>query len=131
MNQFRQEVTEYVNSNSIPPSRIYTMDETGLWNGSVVSRTYVNPETMDSGVVSKGNHRRDTGVVAISADGRVHPYFIPHSLQKSKKFETKIGNCEFFSSAIFKLKPIYYSRYTTPFHKMKNSLKLAITTAYI
>ena len=81
MNQFRQEVTEYVNSNDIPPSRIYTMDETGLWNGSVVSRTYVNPETMDSGVVSEGNHRRDTGVVAISADGRVYPYFIPHSPQ--------------------------------------------------
>ena len=85
MSQFRQEVNEYVNSNNIPSSRIYTMDETGLWNGSVVPRTYVNPETMDSGVVSDGNHRRDTGVVAISADGRVLPYFIPHTPQKSKK----------------------------------------------
>ena len=61
------------------------MDETGLWNGSVVSRTYVNPETKNSGIVSEGNHCRDNGVVAISADRYVHPYFIPHSPQKSKK----------------------------------------------
>ena len=61
------------------------MDETGLWNGSVSQRTYVNPSTMDSGVVSPGDHKRDTGVVALSADGTVHPYFISHSPQKTKK----------------------------------------------
>ena len=79
MNQFRQEVTEDVNSNSIPPSRIYTMDETGLWNGSVFSRTYVNPETMDPGVVSEGNHHRDTGVVAISVDSCAQLFHPPFS----------------------------------------------------
>ncbi|KAH0791914.1 IS630 family transposase [Histomonas meleagridis] len=62
------------------------MDETGLWNGSVSQRTYVNPSTMDSvGVVSPGDHKRDTGVVALSADGTIHPYFISHSPQKTKK----------------------------------------------
>ena len=60
------------------------MDETGLWNGSVAPRTYVDPETMDSGVVSMGNYRRDTGVVSISADGMVDPYFIEHSPQRTK-----------------------------------------------
>ena len=84
MNQFRNEVTQYVRDHNVPPSRIFTMDETGLWNGSVASRTYVNPETMDAGVVSEGNHRRDTGVVAISADGSVDPFFIPHSPQRSR-----------------------------------------------
>ena len=81
---FRREVTSYVKENNIPPSRIFTMDETGLWNGSVAPRTYVDPETMDASVVSVGNHRRDTGVVSIAADGRVDPYFIEHSPQRSK-----------------------------------------------
>ena len=40
---------------------------------------------MDSGVVSKGNHQRNTRVVSISASGCVHPYFIEHSPQKTKK----------------------------------------------
>ncbi|KAH0801952.1 uncharacterized protein GO595_005250 [Histomonas meleagridis] len=61
------------------------MDETELWNGSVSQRSYVNPFTMDSGVVSAGDHERDTGVVALSADGTIHPYFISHSPQKTKK----------------------------------------------
>ena len=82
MNHFRMEVTHYVN---IPPSRVHTLDETELWNGSVDPKTYVNPETMDSGVVSKGNHRRNHGVVFISASGCVHPYFIEHSPQKTQK----------------------------------------------
>ena len=83
--EFRIEVTSYVSSNNIPPSRIFTMDETGLWNGSVSPRTYVDQETMDAGVVSNGNHRRDTGVVSVSADGKVNPYFIEHLPQKTKK----------------------------------------------
>ena len=85
MNQFRSEVTQYVNEHNIPPSRVHTMDETGLWNGSVAPRTYVNPDTINSGVVSEGNHRRDTGVVSISASGCVHPFFIEHSPQKTQK----------------------------------------------
>ena len=84
MKEFRSEVSNFVSANGIPPSRIFTMDETGLWNGSVSPRTYVDPETMDSGVVSMGNHWRDTGVVSISADGTVHPYFIEHSPEKTK-----------------------------------------------
>ena len=84
VNDFRSEVSNFASSNSIPPSRIFTMDETELWNGSVAPRTYVNPSTMDSGIVSPGNHKRDTGVVALSADGVAHPYFIPHSPQKTK-----------------------------------------------
>ncbi|KAH0792574.1 hypothetical protein GPJ56_003559 [Histomonas meleagridis] len=82
---FRETVTGYVNSYNILESRIFMMDETGLWNGSVASRTYVDPESMDSGVVSEGNHRRDTGVVAISASGTINPYFIRHTPQLTKK----------------------------------------------
>ena len=86
---FREEVSSYVSTNNIPSSRIFTMDETGLWNGSVSPRTYVDPSTMDVGVVSLGNHRRDTGVVAISASGVVHPHFISHSPQKTRIIEGK------------------------------------------
>ena len=81
---FRSQVQSYVQTNNIPQSRIFTMDETGLWNGSVATRTFVDPSTMDSSVVSPGDHRRDTGVVALSADGEVHPYFIPHTPQRTQ-----------------------------------------------
>ena len=82
--QFQNEVNQYVSSNNIPLNRIHAMDETGLWNGSVALRTYCDPSTMDSGVLADGNHRRDTGVVAISDDGSIDPFFIHHLPQKTQ-----------------------------------------------
>ena len=67
------EVTHYVKEHNIPPSRVHNMDETGLDHGSMAPRKYMNPETIDSGVVSIGNHQHDTGVFLISASGCVHP----------------------------------------------------------
>ena len=82
--EFRNEVNQYVSNNNIPLNHIHVMDETGLWNGSVVQRTYCDPSTMDSGVLGKGDHRRDTGVVAISADGSVNSFFIKHVPQRTQ-----------------------------------------------
>ena len=84
VSRFRNEVTEYVDQNNVPTSCIHVMDETGLWNGSVVSRTYCDPSTMDSGVLGNGDHKRDTGVVAISGSGSIDPFFIHHSPQRTK-----------------------------------------------
>lgn len=81
--KFRTEVMAYVKNNNIPVDRIYAMDETGLWNGSVVSRTYCDPTTLDSSVLAEGDHKRDTGVVAISASGEVFPHFIYHLPQRT------------------------------------------------
>jgi hypothetical protein len=67
----------------IPKYRVWTMDETGLWNGSVLPRTYVDPETRDSSVEDIGDHRRDTAVVALSWEGRVFPWFIHHVPQRT------------------------------------------------
>jgi hypothetical protein len=64
---------------------VWTMDETGLWNGGVVPRTYVDPETGDNSVLSIGDHRRDTGVVALSWVGGVLPWFIKHIQQQTAK----------------------------------------------
>jgi hypothetical protein len=61
------------------------MDETGLWNGSVLSRTYVDPATGDASVESPGDHLRDTGLVALSRKGQVFPWFFRHVPQKSVK----------------------------------------------
>lgn len=86
---FRDEVMQYVNEHNIPPSMIYAMDETGLWNGAVAPKTYCDPSTMDSSVISEGDHKRDTGVVAVSASGCVNPYFISHVPQRTRTINGK------------------------------------------
>ena len=65
-------------------SRLHPWNETGLWNGAVVSRTYCDPSTMDSEVLAIGDHKQDTAVVAISASGLIGPFFIHHSPQRAK-----------------------------------------------
>jgi transposase len=80
---FREYVCRYILEMQIPKSRVWTMDETGLWNGSVLPRTYVDPETRDSSVEFIGDHRRDTGVVALSWEGLVFPWFIHHVPQRT------------------------------------------------
>jgi hypothetical protein len=88
---FRQQVNAYISTNSIPQSRVWVMDETGLWNGSVVARTYVDPETLDPSVLELGDRRRDTGVAALSLEGDVFAWFIRHVPEKTKKVNrTKI-----------------------------------------
>jgi transposase len=82
---FRSDVYKYMDQHSIPKSRVWVMDETGLWNGSVLPRTYVDPQTRDASVESIGDHQRDTGVVALSWEGRVFPWFIRHVNQQTRK----------------------------------------------
>ena len=81
---FRKQVESYIEQNQIPASNVFMMDETGLWNGNVCLKTYVDPETMDNGVIQCSKNQRDTGVVAISATGVVFPQFIRHTPQKTK-----------------------------------------------
>jgi hypothetical protein len=82
---FQADVTRYANDNNIPKSRIYVMDEVGIWSGSVSPRTYVDPATQDNGVVSEGQNRRDTGIVALSASGSVESTFLQHIPQRTRK----------------------------------------------
>ena len=87
---FRVEGFEYIKDNSIPTSRVWVMDETGLWTGSVAPRTYVNPATNDSGVLMLGDHRRDTGVVALCADGSIDWWFLEHIPQQPRKINGSV-----------------------------------------
>jgi hypothetical protein len=82
---FRLEVSQFILQNLIPKSRVWTMDETGLWTGSVLPHTYVDPATRDASVLDIGDHRRDTGVVALSMEGKVLPWFIRHVPQRTSK----------------------------------------------
>jgi hypothetical protein len=83
--EFQESVMQYVQENQIQKENIYVMDETGLWTGSVALRTYVNPQTHDVGVEQKGDHRRDTGIVTLSATGKVDSVFLPHQPQRTRK----------------------------------------------
>ena len=65
---FQQMVIAYLKANSVTIHHFHIMDETGLWTGSVAPRTYVNPATRDPGVIQPGDHRRDTGIVTLTAD---------------------------------------------------------------
>ena len=71
-----ERVESYIKEKRIPSSNVFMMDETGLWNGSVSLRTYVDPETCDASIIKNCRKERDTGVVAISASGVVFPYFL-------------------------------------------------------
>ena len=81
---FIKHVEEYIIQNQIPSSNVFAMDETGLWNGNVCLRTYVDPETQDSSVISDCVKKRDTGIVAISADGIIYSEFIKHKREKTR-----------------------------------------------
>lgn len=82
--EFRQNVESYILQNHIPAANVFMMDETGLWNGNVCLKTYVDPETMDNGIIQCSKSQRDTGVVAISATGVVFSMFIKHIPQKTR-----------------------------------------------
>ena len=81
---FILKVEHYIHQNNIPSANVFMMDETGLWNGNVCLRTYVDPDTLDNGVIQCSKNQRDTGVVAISATGIVYSEFIKHVPQKTK-----------------------------------------------
>ena len=82
---FRTRVQQYMREHQVPPSHFHTMDETGFWTGALVDRIYVNPATQDPGVVQEGDHRRDTGVVTLTADGTLDAVVIEHVAAKTKR----------------------------------------------
>ena len=82
---FIRNVEIYIQDHNIPNSQVFIMDETGIWNGAVTLRTYVDPETQDASVLSECVKQRDTGVVAISAEGEIYAEFIKHKAEKTRK----------------------------------------------
>ena len=81
---FRNVVESYIHQHQIPASNVYIMDETGLWNGGVSLRTYVDPSTNDNSIITTCKKERDTGVVAISATGIIFSQFIKHVPMRTK-----------------------------------------------
>ena len=75
----------FITFHHIPSSKFWFMDETCFWTGAVTQRTYVDPATNDPSVLQVGNNSRDTGVVALAADGSIDATFIEHVPQKTKK----------------------------------------------
>jgi hypothetical protein len=83
--EFRREIADYIEEHRIPPANVHVADETGMWNGSVAARTWADPDTMDSGARRTVDHRRDTGMVALSAAGAINAQFFEHRPRKTRR----------------------------------------------
>ncbi len=75
----------YTNNRRFPCKRIVVMDEAGLYDNEIVSKSYVPKGSHDVYVSAKEKGKRDTIVVAVRGNGDKLPlFFIEHQRQKSK-----------------------------------------------
>jgi transposase len=82
--EFQRLLNNYIIEHDVDISHLVIMDETGLWTDGIPPRTYVDPKTMDSSIISPGPHQRDTGICALHASGEVDGDYIRHQEQRSK-----------------------------------------------
>jgi transposase len=62
------------------------MDESGIWNDSVVARTYASAGSRSAGVACTDKASRDTVVATLRMDGHKLPlFYIRHSRQQTKQ----------------------------------------------
>jgi hypothetical protein len=78
---FPEEVTMYVREHEIPQADVYVADVIGLWSGAIVLRTRVYLAIMDVRGHQKGDSRRDTGMVTLSAAAEVDASFVRDNKQ--------------------------------------------------
>jgi len=86
---YDQEVKEFREKWGIHPllsSMFLVMDESGIWNDSVVARTYASAGSRSAGVACTDKASRDTVVATLRMDGHKLPlFYIRHSRQQTKQ----------------------------------------------
>lgn len=84
---YNQIVQEYREENSIIgySSTVFVMDETGLWNDSVVARSYAPRSGAGPSVKTDPSSSRDTAVATLCADGTKLPlWYLRHRRQRTR-----------------------------------------------